>query len=270
MIFPYPSFWIVRACVTCLSPGLGPVLVPIAHQKLRGERCIGLTVGLGIQPDTMDTEDEDILMADEGEVPTGASAAQTLSGHDRQPRPTERIDGVHKQGQALAITRNWSLKRSESRSAGQTPRSTSVLANDVAGNLNISTSYSDEDHDELADDDSDSESVVRSDPLPYSKLPSGLCYDVRMRYHCELEPLPDEEGYIPGADPDLHPEDPRRIWSIYRELCLAGLVDDRMSIYGLVKTPLTRIEARHASPAEICLVHTKSHYDFVVSLQSEQ
>lgn len=217
----------------------------------------------------MNTEDEDILMADGGEVPMGVSATRAWPGQEQQSRQTEAIDGGHKQGQPAILTDSQSVKSLHSHSAGQTPRSTSVLANDVAGNLNISTSHSDEDYDELGDDDSESKSAVRSDPLPYSKLPSGLCYDVRMRYHCELEPLPDEEGYVPGADPDLHPEDPRRIWSIYRELCQAGLVDDKMSIYGLVKTPLTRIEARYATPAEICLIHTRDHYDFVASLQSE-
>lgn len=229
----------------------------------------GLTFVPGVQSDAMDTEDDDTIMADGGEAPRAAFATRPSPGRDQDFRHTGSIDGGHKQDQAAIRTGRGSIKPLESRSGGQTPRSTSVLANDVAGNLNISTSYSDEDVDELADDDSESKSFVHTDPLPYSKLPSGLCYDVRMRYHCELEPLPDEEGYIPGADPDLHPEDPRRIWSIYRELCLAGLVDDKMSIYGLVKTPLSRIEARYATPAEICLVHTKDHYDFVASLQSE-
>ena len=217
----------------------------------------------------MYTDDEDMLMVDEEELSTAAPGIRTSPGREQNFKHTELVDGDPKQGQAAILTGSRSVKPSESRSAGPTPRSTSVLANDVAGTLKISSVQSDDDHDELADDDSETKSVVRGDPLPYSKLPSGLCYDVRMRYHCELEPLPDEEGYIPGADPDLHPEDPRRIWSIYRELCLAGLVEDKMSIYGLVKTPLARIEARYATPAEICLVHTRDHYDFVASLQGE-
>jgi len=213
----------------------------------------------------MDT-DEDILMMDGAGALTSAPATRHSPWREPQLRHTE-VDGGYKHGQAAIVTGSRSIKPLEFQSADQTSRSTSVLANDVAGHLNISISHSDEDRDELADDDCESKSVIRSDPLPYSKLPSGLCYDVRMRYHCELEPLPDEEGYIPGADPDLHPEDPRRIWSIFRELCHAGLVDDQMSIYGIVKSPLTRIDARYATRAEICLVHTRDHYDFVESLQ---
>jgi histone deacetylase 6 len=90
--------------------------------------------------------------------------------------------------------------------------------------------------------------------LPLASLPTGLCYDVRMRYHCEVRPKT-----------DIHPEDPRRIYYIYMELCRAGLVDDPEAQRPLVKTPLKRIHARDATVDEICLVHTKDLYDFVES-----
>ena len=37
--------------------------------------------------------------------------------------------------------------------------------------------------------------------LERALLSSGLCYDIRMRYHCEVRPTA-----------DVHPEDPRRIY----------------------------------------------------------
>ena len=97
-------------------------------------------------------------------------------------------------------------------------------------------------------------------------LPTGLCYDVRMRFHCELDP--------PKQRVDFHPEDPRRIFCIYDALCLAGLVDDKDNLKNregvkiLVSRPLMRVFARDATPAEICLVHDKKHYDFIESTKS--
>ncbi|KAI9735225.1 MAG: Histone deacetylase hda1 [Cirrosporium novae-zelandiae] len=114
---------------------------------------------------------------------------------------------------------------------------------------------------------SDSEEVLKvADPsicnmdekhnnaLPFADLPSGLCYDVRMRYHCEVEPI-----Y------DVHPEDPRRIYYIFDEICQAGLVDDPAATRPLVPKPLRRIPARPATVEEITRVHTRAHYNFVES-----
>lgn len=94
--------------------------------------------------------------------------------------------------------------------------------------------------------------------LPLANLSTGLCYDVRMRYHCEVKPT-----Y------DVHPEDPRRTYYIYKELCKAGLVDDSMSSRPLVPIPLKRIDARDATKDEIELVHTAEHYSFVQSTSGE-
>ncbi|KAI9870211.1 MAG: Histone deacetylase hda1, partial [Pleopsidium flavum] len=217
----------------------------------------------------MDHDDEDVLMTDLAARPTSVSASFTWSGLERQARENESMNGHVGPGLASTLLNRQAAQSLASGSTGQKLRSASVLANDVAGNLNISSSKSEEESDdELNDDASEGKPDFSSDPLRYSKLPTGLCYDVRMRYHCELEPSPDEDGYVFGADPDLHPEDPRRIWSIYHELCHAGLVEDKMSIYGVVKNPLARIAARDASPAEICLIHTGTHYDFVKSLKN--
>ncbi|KAM5441706.1 Histone deacetylase hda1 [Microsporum ferrugineum] len=95
----------------------------------------------------------------------------------------------------------------------------------------------------------------RSRALHRAQLPTGYCYDNRMRYHCEVKPTL-----------DVHPEDPRRVYYIYRELGRAGLIADEGEFQGsLVPQPLKRIEARDATEAEITLVHTKEHYEFVKS-----
>ncbi|KAL8806972.1 MAG: hypothetical protein Q9182_000953 [Xanthomendoza sp. 2 TL-2023] len=95
-------------------------------------------------------------------------------------------------------------------------------------------------------------------PITQPKLlATGLCYDVRMRYHCELDP--------PKQRLDFHPEDPRRIYHIYRELCQAGLYKDPQFNVPIIDKPLERIQARSATAAEICLVHTVNHYNFVES-----
>ena len=92
--------------------------------------------------------------------------------------------------------------------------------------------------------------------LQYSTLSTGLCYDARMRFHCELDPPKDRSNY--------HPEDPRRIYHIYYTLCNAGLVEDPLTPQGvLVKNPLARIWARHVLKDEVLLVHEGGHYDFM-------
>ena len=90
--------------------------------------------------------------------------------------------------------------------------------------------------------------------VPAAGLASGLCYDVQMRYHCEVRPTA-----------DVHPEDPRRIYYIYKELCRAGLVDDPESTKPIASRPLKRINARNATEEEISLIHTPDHFAFVQS-----
>ncbi|KAJ5765215.1 Histone deacetylase clr3 [Penicillium odoratum] len=90
--------------------------------------------------------------------------------------------------------------------------------------------------------------------LPLGSLATGLCYDVRMRYHCEIRPMS-----------DVHPEDPRRIYYIYKELCNAGLVDDPDSTQPLAPQTLKRINTRYATEGEISTIHTEAHFAFVKS-----
>jgi histone deacetylase 6 len=101
----------------------------------------------------------------------------------------------------------------------------------------------------------------RSLALPYATSRTGLVYDPRMRFHSEL---PDLASH---AD-DIHPEDPRRIHSIFEEIRQAGLVrgpessDDESN-----EKYCWRIGIRPAEKHEILTIHTESHYDFVESLQ---
>ena len=140
-------------------------------------------------------------------------------------------------------------------------RESSVLANNVANHLSIETSEDpmQQGLDDLIDELDDAE---HGPTAPYvSSLPTGLCYDVRMRYHCELDP--------PKQSRDFHPEDPRRIFKIYKELCRAGLVNDPILNTGnLIPNPLLRINARNVSESEVCLVHDKKHWDFMVTTAS--
>jgi histone deacetylase 6 len=100
----------------------------------------------------------------------------------------------------------------------------------------------------------------RSSILPYATNKTGLAYDSRMRFHAEL----------PDMDliDDIHPEDPRRIHSIYEELRQAGLVATGDSDENQ-EDKCWRINVRFATKPEILLIHTEEHYAFVESLQSK-
>ncbi|KAJ5837143.1 Histone deacetylase superfamily [Penicillium robsamsonii] len=110
--------------------------------------------------------------------------------------------------------------------------------------------------DSLVEPDSDwsDDEVMAKAGLPLASLATGLCYDHRMRYHCEVRP-----------QSDVHPEDPRRIYYIYKELCRAGLVDDPESSRPLAPKTLQRIHARNATEEEVTLIHNDAHYAFVRS-----
>lgn len=141
--------------------------------------------------------------------------------------------------------------------------STPEIANAMSGKLHLeSVSDEEDDEDSLMDDASDGIYFDELPPhgLPIASLPTGLCYDERMRYHAEVATI-NESNY--------HPEDPRRIFYIYKELCQAGLVDDMKSRKPLVRQPLLRIDAREATEEECCLIHTPKHYEFVKHTSGE-
>ena len=134
-------------------------------------------------------------------------------------------------------------------------RDTPDMSGDIDSRLRIETSEEDSPDSLLSDTSSEPDETlpISARGLPISKLPTGLCYDERMRYHSEISATSGE---------NVHPEDPRRIYYIYKELCEAGLVDDPR-IPPLVDVPLFRIDAREATRDECLLVHTENHYDFV-------
>lgn len=102
-------------------------------------------------------------------------------------------------------------------------------------------------------------------PLPYSTARSGLAYDVRMRYHQQIPTEPGDKDYHP-ADTLPHPDNPRRISDIFNELADAGLVEDEKYPEFYSDFQLVRIPVRQATCAELCLVHSKEHVDFVQNL----
>ncbi|KAJ4990594.1 histone deacetylase [Stagonosporopsis vannaccii] len=100
----------------------------------------------------------------------------------------------------------------------------------------------------------------RSDALPIATLKTGLVYDPRMRFHAEL---PNDSSID-----DIHPEDPRRIHSIFEEIREAGLVRGPESSENDEHDEFCwRIGIRPAEKHEIRLIHTEEHYNFVASLR---
>lgn len=145
------------------------------------------------------------------------------------------------------------------RETGATPD----ISNTLDQRLNIETSDDTSDetyssYESSIDEPEDGKQIVTG--LRAVNLPTGLCYDERMRYHAEVQAIEGET---------IHPEDPRRIYYIYKYLCEAGLVadDNGKRFRTLANPPLYRIDAREATMAECCLVHTREHYEFIKRTQ---
>ncbi|EXJ55243.1 histone deacetylase 6/10 [Cladophialophora yegresii CBS 114405] len=138
-------------------------------------------------------------------------------------------------------------------------RETPDMSGDINSRLRIESPSDDTSEDSLmSDSDSEPDETLTKSRrgLPISTLPTGLCYDDRMRYHAEVAATSAE---------NVHPEDPRRIYYIFKELCEAGLVDDK-DYPPMVEQPLRRIDAREATKEEILLIHDEEdHYKFVRS-----
>lgn len=95
--------------------------------------------------------------------------------------------------------------------------------------------------------------------LLYTPLRTGFCYDVRMRYHAKI--VTSAFDYV-----DPHPEDPRRIYRVYKALVESGLIiDPKLEGLDQVGELMQKIPVRFASDEELLLVHTKSHVDFIKS-----
>lgn len=174
-------------------------------------------------------------------------------------------DGFHQRLEATANEGILPIPRlQEPISLGDTSmRDTPDVSEDINQRLTFQEPSSEEEEDEessqedtASSEDEEGEPKVRG--LPVAELPTGLCYDERMRYHAEVSATTGE---------NVHPEDPRRIYYIYKELCEAGLVADAHFKKSdlIVRTPLKKISAREATKEECCLVHTNNHYEFVKS-----
>lgn len=89
--------------------------------------------------------------------------------------------------------------------------------------------------------------------LPVSSLKTGLCYDVRMMNHMQIFE-------------SEHPEQPKRIFLIYKALVDAMLLVDP-DISGVSKEPglMTRISAREVTYEEAMLAHSEEHWRYLAS-----
>ena len=169
-------------------------------------------------------------------VPTETSQTQPNESLQTEPKPT-----------LLGAFQSKPLAPSFGR---QSPlESTPGISGEINDKLIIGSTS-----EETTDDDDsllDTDSVMSDDDetpfygLPNKHLPTGLCYDDRMRYHAEVAST---------SENSLHPEDPRRIFYIFKELSEAGLVAGGKNQRPLVSQPLLRIDAREATEEECCMV----------------
>ena len=177
------------------------------------------------------------------DVPASSNTLSPLTTKDNVQLPKKIPNGLP-QGPLSHIKKSLDVSRNNS-------RETSVLAKEahqLSLGSPLGSSSSSEDH-------------AHTEPLPYYTKKTGLCYDARMRFHTELS--------LPKDRSDYHPEDPRRILHIYRELCEAGLVaDNNMAIPPVTPNPVYRILARAAKKTEVCLVHDDAHFEFIKSTSS--
>ncbi|CAI5756113.1 unnamed protein product [Candida verbasci] len=98
--------------------------------------------------------------------------------------------------------------------------------------------------------------------LFYTPLKTGLVYDVRMRYHAKIFTT-----YTEYTDP--HPEDPRRIYRIYKKLVEAGLITDSdLSGIEEIGPLMLKIPIREADAEEILEVHSEKHLEFIKSTEN--
>lgn len=92
-------------------------------------------------------------------------------------------------------------------------------------------------------------------------LKTGICYDVRMRYHAKIF-----TSYFEYIDP--HPEDPRRIYRIYKILAENGLIQDpTLSGVDQIGDLMVKIPVREADEEEILQVHSREHLDFIAKTE---
>ncbi|BFZ55609.1 Histone deacetylase hda1 [Savitreella phatthalungensis] len=89
--------------------------------------------------------------------------------------------------------------------------------------------------------------------VDHRDLPSGVCYDARMRFHSIIDPL------------DSHPEDPRRIYRIYKKLEEAGLVGPASTTDEDSPRVMKRIPVREVLKEEVLLAHDLAHWESMLA-----
>ncbi|KAL3963760.1 hypothetical protein ACCO45_000764 [Purpureocillium lilacinum] len=130
----------------------------------------------------------------------------------------------------------------------------------------------DEDDDNTASDSGGSEDYSDAEPDEVAQdqlrrrglLPTGCCYDDRMKLHMNADFSPNTH----------HPEDPRRIHEIFKAFKKMGLVytGPESELPRIIKECPTkfmwRIPARAATREEICLAHSADHLAWVENLDT--
>jgi histone deacetylase 6 len=124
------------------------------------------------------------------------------------------------------------------------------------------------DHTASTQDSSQQESQETELQSPSTRrffLPTGCCYDARMKMHANAD----------FSSSPHHPEDPRRIEAIFQEFRRAGLLYDGRDTdlaEALEISPtrwMWRISAREATMEEVCTAHTASHFEWVRMLNEK-
>jgi histone deacetylase 6 len=122
------------------------------------------------------------------------------------------------------------------------------------------TASEEDSYDGLSESQDDAPGSVRRRAL----LPTGVCYDVRMKLHMNAD-------FTPNAH---HPEDPRRIHEIWNAFHRSGLIyrGPESEMPRILKESPTRymmrIPVREATNGEILLAHSASHLEWIQSLDT--
>ncbi|KAG6015062.1 hypothetical protein E4U54_004372 [Claviceps lovelessii] len=112
--------------------------------------------------------------------------------------------------------------------------------------------------------DSDPQDLALEQLRRRGLLPTGCCYDDRMKLHMNADFSPNTH----------HPEDPRRIHEIFKAFKKVGLVytGPEAELPRIIKECPTRymwrIPARPATREEICLAHSAEHMNWVEHLET--
>lgn len=147
----------------------------------------------------------------------------------------------------------------------------------IMGDTDMTNSNGHEGGPTVDDDDTASESGYQEESEPSvieetiaqlrvrrGLLPTGCCYDDRMKLHMNADFSPNTH----------HPEDPRRIHEIFKAFKRMGLVytGPESELPRIMKDCPTkymwRIPARPATREEICLAHSPEHLAWVESLDT--